>query len=236
MPLILSQTIEEKDYDALFTINYRAFADEPVLLALYPGGLDPSARAANLAGFKSGLGWTDPSVAAAKVIDNRTGQICAFATMRIYTQNPFLSTKDCDIQLPHVDAAQRPFLEWFFTTKSNRRRCIAALQVQTSYGCKFQTALGGSNSYECVDLQALCTDPDRRREGAATLLLEWATNMADENNFRVMLEASRIAVQYGLYEKHGFSSIDEYAYVNKKQFVDSEEVTLVTMIREAEKM
>ena len=88
MPLIVSTEIQEEDYDPLFYIQYTAFADEPAILALYPGGLDSSARAKNVEGFKYGLGFTDPHVSAAKVVDDQSGQICAFSPCGHMIKNP----------------------------------------------------------------------------------------------------------------------------------------------------
>ena len=138
MPFIVSEQIEESDYDPLFAIQYTAFVDEPVLLALYPGGLDPSVRAQNIAIFKTGLGFGDPNVAAAKAVDAQTGEICAFATMRMYDQNPFFPAKDSDVHLPWVAEDEKAYVEWIFNAKSDRRRNFEELQKPGSYGCMFQ--------------------------------------------------------------------------------------------------
>ena len=47
-----------------------------------------------------------------------------------------------------------------------------------------------------------------------------------------MLEASRVAVQCGIYEKQGFRAVDEYTYVDKERFPNAKPLTLVIMIRE----
>ena len=133
MPLIVSTRILEEDYDPLFYIQCTAFADEPAILALYPGGLDPSARAKNVEDFKHGLGFTDPHVLAAKVVDDLSGQICAFLTMRTHDKNPFTSRANSDIHLPHVDAKVRPCLEWFFNQRTDRKRDIKELQAEGPY-------------------------------------------------------------------------------------------------------
>ena len=139
MPLIISETIKDTDYDSLFAIDYKAFSDEPVILALFPGGLDPAARAQNVAGFKSELGIEDPNVKVAKVIDDQNGQICAFCVIRIWNENPYFPAKDSNLQFPHVDEDKRPFVEWVFNTKNNRRQEMKALQSPGSYGCKFRS-------------------------------------------------------------------------------------------------
>ena len=53
-------------------------------------------------------------------------------------------------------------------------------------------------------IEILATDPARQREGAATILVKWATDKFDAKGCRAMLEASKVATQYRMYEKHGF--------------------------------
>lgn len=149
MPLVVSEKIAEKDYDPLFVINYKAFSEEPALLALFPGGLTSSARQENVAGFKASLGWEDPHVAAAKVVDDQTGQICAFATMRLYKENPFSGSKNAEVHLLHVDEKNRAHLEWLFSKKNDRRREIKELQVPGSYECESETIVSLTRASLC---------------------------------------------------------------------------------------
>ena len=133
MPFTVSEHISEQDFNPLFIINYKAFSDEPALLALFPGGLDPTVRAQNVAGFKAGLGFGEAGVMAAKVTDTQTGQLVAFATLRIFDRNPFFPAEDGDVHLPFAD--HREWVEWVFNTKSDRRRGMRELQVPGPYGC-----------------------------------------------------------------------------------------------------
>lgn len=136
MPLIVSEDIADEDFDSLFAIQYKAFSNQPALKACYPGGLSEPARSENAARFIKLLGWRESNVAAAKVVDDENGQICAFATMRVCDENPFSGASDSDIRLPHVDEEIRSAVEWAFNTKNNRRRGFEALQVPGSYCCE----------------------------------------------------------------------------------------------------
>ncbi|KAL8830369.1 MAG: hypothetical protein Q9191_001479 [Dirinaria sp. TL-2023a] len=226
MSFSLSETIEVEDFEPLFLIQYKAFVNEPVLRELYPGGLEDSARSQNVARFKVSLGWTRPDVKVAKVVDDDTGQICAFATMPMFDGNPLTGAKDSEIRFPHVDSEYRPFVEWFFNTKNNRRRGFRELQLPGPYCYLFRCL-----TY--ADLQALGTDPARQREGAATMLLQWAARIIDEKGCRAMVESSGTAVKYGLYEKHGFRTIDKHNYVDKEAFPEMEGTYIETMVRDA---
>ena len=136
MPLAVSEDIREEDYDSLFVIQYKSFAEEVVLSACYPGGLSDSARSDNVDRFVRVLGWKDTNVAKAKVIDEVTGDICAFATIRIYEDNPFLGKPKANHSMPQIDEPLRSAVEWVFNTKADRRREFEALQVPGPYGCK----------------------------------------------------------------------------------------------------
>ena len=135
MPLYLSETVTEEDYDALYVINHQAFSAGDLLMGLFPGGLDPSTRAENVQRFASMRGFGSPTVKAAKVVDDQTDEICAFASMRVFEGPPFASNEKSNISYPHVSEDLRPFLEWFVNSKNDRRREMEGLQVPGPYGC-----------------------------------------------------------------------------------------------------
>ncbi|CAF9908313.1 MAG: hypothetical protein ALECFALPRED_004377 [Alectoria fallacina] len=218
MPFIVSQDIADEDFDSLFAIQYKAFSNQPAIKACYPGGLDEPARSENVARFINILGWKRSNVAAAKVVDDETGEICAFATMRVCEENPFLCAPDSDIHFPQVDKEIRSAVEWTFNTKNDRRRSFEALQVPGPY----------------CHLQALGTDPARQRQGAATLLVKWAVRISDEKGSRAMVEASKDATKYGLYSKQGFRPIDTCNYVDEEKFPGFAGMYIVTMVRDAQ--
>ena len=136
MALIVSEDIAAEDFGSLFAIQYKAFSNQPAIRALYPGGLDDHARSINVTRFIKALGWKESNVAAAKVVDGETGEICAFATMRVYDENPFSDAEDSDVRLPQVDETIRSAVEWVFNAKNDRRRGFEALRVPGSYCCE----------------------------------------------------------------------------------------------------
>lgn len=135
-PFIVSEDITDEDFDSLFRIQDLAFSNQPAIKALYPGGLAEATRSENVARFIKILRWRDTNTVAAKVIDNGTKEICAFATMRIYDDNPFCNAEDSAIRFPQIDGKLRSAVEWTFNTKNDRRRGFEALQVPGSYCCK----------------------------------------------------------------------------------------------------
>lgn len=222
MPLQLIPHTFPTDHVALYTINYRSFADEPAILALSPGGLVPSTLDANVAGFAFGMGLSDPSTASAKVIDTESGAIVAFAVLQVMSSettasSPWTSSEETNISFPHLSDSDgtRDWVEWIFRTKAQRRQGMDALRA------------AGPWAY----LKALGTVPERQREGAGTLLLQWISGVADAAGTKIMVEAGEAPVRFGLYEKFGFEKIDDYTYVNEKKFTGRKPTTLVTMVR-----
>lgn len=51
-------------------------------------------------------------------------------------------------------------------------------------------------------------DPDHRRRGAGSLLVEWGTNKADEMGVEAFVESTDIGKP--LYDRHGFASMNDY--------------------------
>ena len=139
MALMVSEDIADEDFGPLFAIQYKAFSSQPAIRVFNPGGLDDNARSINVARFIKALGLKESNVAAAKVVDGATGQICAFATMRVYDGNPFSDAEDIDVRLPQVDGTIRSAVEWVFNAKNDRRRGFGALQVPGSYCCVWST-------------------------------------------------------------------------------------------------
>ena len=133
---IISEHIEEQDFETLFEINYKAFSDQPLLLVLFPGGLNPVSLLPNIARFKAGLRFGDANVVAAKAVDAQTGQIVAFAAIRMSKKNPFLPAEDNDRGFPTF-INQREWLEAIFNPGGDRRQEIEELQVEGPYGCMY---------------------------------------------------------------------------------------------------
>lgn len=57
------------------------------------------------------------------------------------------------------------------------------------------------------DLMILVTTPAHRRRGAASQLIEWGTQRADERGLKCVLMASEAGL--GAYLKHGFKVVRE---------------------------
>jgi GNAT superfamily N-acetyltransferase len=54
----------------------------------------------------------------------------------------------------------------------------------------------------------MCTHPKHRRRGAASIMLQWGVDRADELNCEIFVEASTHGAQ--VYRTFGFIFVDEY--------------------------
>ncbi|KAF6218267.1 hypothetical protein HO133_006229 [Letharia lupina] len=171
MPFIVSEDIADEDFDSLFAIQYKAFSNQPALKACSPEGLDNPGRSENVARFINVLGWKESNVVAAKVVDDETGEICAFATMRVCDGNPFAGAKDSDIHCPQVDEGMRSAVEWTLNTKNDRcatllvkwaariidekgsRAMVEASKDATQYGLYSKQGFRIVDTYDYIDEQ-----------------------------------------------------------------------------------
>ena len=72
------------------------------------------------------------------------------------------------------------------------------------------------------DLMILVTTPAHRRRGAASLLIEWGTQRADERGLKCVLMASEAGL--GAYLKHGFKVVREVEMGLRPYGVEAAEV------------
>ena len=92
-------------------------------------------------------------------------------------------------------------------------------------------ALNTSNYHELTsaDLHMLHTDPKYQKRGAASTLLKWGTERADQLGLPVYLESSHVA--HGLYGRHGFKDAETFE-VDMRPFGGDKPFTAPLMIRE----
>jgi GNAT superfamily N-acetyltransferase len=80
-----------------------------------------------------------------------------------------------------------------------------------------------------VDLHMLHTDPKYQRRGAASALLKWGTERADQLGLPVYLESSHAG--HILYGRHGFKDIEIFE-CDMRPFGGDKTFTVSLMIRE----
>lgn len=214
---ILSRNIEDVDWDPLFVIDYKCFKDSPEIAAFFPGGLDPTYRAANIKGLQIGVFGGPAERAYAKLSDSHSGVITSFISGQVWRSpsGPFDGGRPPPINLPRIENKEdRAFFEWFWNSNQDTMYSLKELQAPLVY------------------IQALGTDPEWQRRGAATILMNWILDFtAKEKIGRCVLQASKTAVEMGFYEKFGFSVIDKRIFVDEDRFPGRAGIPVVTMIK-----
>ncbi|KAI9745896.1 MAG: hypothetical protein M1818_000577 [Claussenomyces sp. TS43310] len=218
---ILDTAIEDKDWDELFVIDWKSFRNTPEIAALFPGGLDPTKRAANAEGLKRGVFGGPTERAYAKLSEVQSGQVTAFISCRVYRGpkgiiDGLFAEEPPPVQLHFIqDEEDRAFSEWYWNRINDLMRSCKELQVPHIY------------------IQALATDPEWHRQGAATMLIEWILDFAAKEKIgRCALQASPWPSSIGLYEKFGFRVIDEHTSIDEDRFPGRVGTPIKTMIKD----
>lgn len=200
---ILSTTIEEKDYEQLFLLEWNCFDNFPEHAALFAGGLDPAQREANIKALKLGV-FTGSNRVYAKLRDTKSGKIVAFASGRVHRgPRGILDTPAApNMKLPRVeDPEDRAFFEFYWASVRDQMRETKEFQVPH------------------VNLQVICVDPAWRRHGAGTILINWYQDCArNESIGRCALLGSLYATDVGFYKKLGFSQTGIIEVEDKDRF------------------
>ena len=212
--------IKDEEWDPLFVWSFKGLTDQPAIAIRFPGGLDPAYRTANVGMLRQTLSSSSEDIANVFAKDKVNGDIVAFIACRIY-RGPLgiidgeLAQPPPPARLPQIqDDKDRRFYEQSLTTSQAITREIKELHVPLLY------------------VQILATDPVRQRQGAASTLLQWATQFAVEAKLkRMALTASQFTVKIGFYEQFGFYVAHEHAFVDKEQFPDRE-IKSVWMIKD----
>ncbi|KAF4633299.1 hypothetical protein G7Y89_g4815 [Cudoniella acicularis] len=165
---VLSEVIEEKDWDQIFVINYTGFQNQLEILALSPGGLDPKHRLTNIEEMKRGVFGGPIERLCAKTSELQSGQITSFISCRVYrgqnglSEGP-LADPPPPIQLPQIkDDEDRKFYEWYWNRTRETLRSCKEMHVPHVY------------------IQALVTDPVWQNHGAATMLMNWVFDFVEK--------------------------------------------------------
>ena len=97
---------------------------------------------------------------------------------------------------------------WSINQKYTRRDASQSRLSATDEATKEVTKKYFSDSPDWWSLELLVTDRDFRRRGAATTLLTWGTDQADDENVFCGIEASPMGSK--LYAANGFEKLDTW--------------------------
>jgi len=193
MHLTLSR-VEEKDFDELLEVQFRAFSKVDIHTALF-GHNTKEHRDLTKARFLKDM-KEDSSDVWMKLVDESTGKIISGAQWKVYpTWAP--------------PGEHPPFqADWFEgeERKAAEDMCNAFMQIRGKY----------QHSHAHVLLYILFTDPDFQRCGAGSIHVKWGTELADRLLVPCWVEGSPEG--HHLYEENGFKDI-EYVKQNFGKWV-----------------
>ncbi|KAI1199111.1 hypothetical protein F5X97DRAFT_132753 [Nemania serpens] len=188
MPLELHDA-DFEDGEALSLLHLSVFYDDIFNKTLFPGVSFQSLLAAAIARWPQE--YSEPGFHYKKVVDTATGEIVSFTKWR------FINTPE-DLKLPGQTGVPSSNVPSSLGAGEGRN-----VQFSTDFVNKclaIKTPLVGDRAR--MELHTLVTMPSHRRRGAASLMLEWATKFADQNDLICWTTASKEGLP--LYQSFGF--------------------------------
>jgi len=181
-----------EDINDLIAVQFAAYSNpyHPYVALLYPGlGSQDSKKSQADAADRLRMSWgASPAERWKKVVDTKTGEIVAISRWQIFASNPFPDGP------PYVEAS------WYPEGSRIREYCNFLMNdrlKRQAERCPMPN----------IWLNMMCTHPDHRRRGAASLMLQWATKLGDELNYEMFVEASIYGSE--VYSKFGFIEKDK---------------------------
>jgi len=187
MPFILSSA-DEGDCEAIVRLQFEACADDPGFAVIFPQGGSPETIAAFTKINQHDI-RNDPTCYIMKVTDGETGELASFATWH------FIPPKSQD-QIDEEKLNDQVHLP--------RQANLEAGKVLIRNGHRKRLEIMGGRAY--AYLAVVGTLKKYRKQGAASLCLEWGTNFADEKGLPGYVEGTPSGT--GIYRKYGFEVVD----------------------------
>ncbi|TLD24671.1 Acyl-CoA N-acyltransferase [Venturia nashicola] len=188
MHLVLSR-VQEDDFDELLEVQFRAFADADLIVALL-GRNTPETRALTKEKFIKDM-KEDSADCWMKLVDTATGRIVSAAQWKIYPSWAPLADHG-DFEPNWLEGKDRETAEDMVTR-------FMTIRAGHMYG------------HSHVLLYILFTDPNFQRCGAGSIHVKWGTELADRLLVPCWVEGS--AAGHHLYEENGFKDVQ---HVNEK--------------------
>ncbi|KAI9698883.1 MAG: hypothetical protein M1820_007304 [Bogoriella megaspora] len=208
--------IENDDFLGVAQILHRGTHDsEPGFALIFPRMETPEGLAKTASILSTGYGKND-DIHWIKAVDEESGRMASSACWITYPHDPY-NTSGTFTGERHGDDESNPlrqFFEFFYKDKWLQRSRFEEVRRPHCF------------------LLVLWTDPDFQRKGAATALLDWGLNKADELGLACFLEASPRAHKDGFYHKRGFCDIAAGTWIDERD-PDHFRYKIIWMLRPA---
>ena len=199
----------EDDISSMVELWYDAFGD-PINRRLYPDTLGGRAWLEDY--HRASL--QSPDQHYLKVVTDSTGStppLVAFVKWDFNTTSPGHHFPPRHVDFDHV------FCDTFFGGLDQARRTIMGSRphycmLLSSIFCLFASILyhpgacgDAPANDDTPDLDALITHPDYRRQGAASMLIQWGCDRADQDGIPIWVDSSQEGAQ--IYQRFGFRDV-----------------------------
>ncbi|MCJ1426386.1 hypothetical protein MMC29_004289 [Sticta canariensis] len=195
MPLKVHEAASDADFDEFVRLQWKSYEQpfNPFLILFCPTrGTGPTARADSMHESKERqLQWhkADPSSHWLLAVDTDTGKAIGGAEWNVHESDPF------------AKKPEQPFTAYWW--EEGEKREFAEQALGQWMGPRMERMRRPH-----LLLNMCFVDPDHRRRGVGSLLVEWGTRKADEMGVEAFIEATDIGKP--LYDRHGFTSMNEY--------------------------
>ncbi len=213
MPAFALVPASPSDLEAVARVQFAACATDHGFPMIFPAGATLSSITHFVRSYEDDMD-NDPTCHIMLVKEALSGEVASFAVWHFY---PPRSRDDIDREMlmenfPLPNDANKELGNRLIHNSTRKRHEVvaAAIRSQRPYACEFRsshtmTANPLPDTDHPVDLAAVGTNPKYQRQGAASLLLRWGLERADDHGLATYVEGTSAARR--LYEKHGFKEV-----------------------------
>ncbi|RMZ77359.1 hypothetical protein DV737_g4411, partial [Chaetothyriales sp. CBS 132003] len=193
MPAFVVVPATPDDLGAIARVQFEAFGGDAGFQTIFPHGATPAALQYAVAGMENDM-ENDATAHVMLVKDGMTGEIASYAQWHFF---PPRRQEQIDREMlldtfPWPEDANAEAGNKLVRNATRKRHQVVAQW------------LGWGSPY--AYLSVVGTAPRARGQGAASLLLKWGTERADDYNLPAYLEATKSG--HSVYRKYGFDQVD----------------------------
>ncbi|EXJ71788.1 uncharacterized protein A1O5_05598 [Cladophialophora psammophila CBS 110553] len=192
MPAFVLVPASPSDLEAIARVQFAACASDHGFPVIFPKGATLTSITHFVHSYESDL-ENDPSCHLMVVKEAMSGEIASFAVWHFYPPKTQEEVEEEMLmrEFPLPDDANKDLGNRLIRNSIRKRHEVAA------------SAVGPDKPY--AYLAAIGTSPKYQRQGAASLLLDWGLERADDRGLAAYVESAPAALR--LYEKYGFKEV-----------------------------
>jgi predicted GNAT family N-acyltransferase len=212
MPSFVVVPARPDDIEAIARLQFESCSTNPGFRTIFPKGASPAAVQHVVSMMEKDMD-EDQTAHFMIVKDGLTGEVVSYAIWNFITPR-----KEEEIEAEMLkdafpwpeDANAEAGNTMMHNTIRKKHEVLAKwFGMGSPYACMLGLIIQRHSSLTRTDLSVIGTSAKHRKQGAASLLVKWGTERADDYNLPSYLEASKAG--YNLYRKYGFAEVDNLA-------------------------